>query len=166
MIKVALKYGIVNGAFLIILFLVGLSLGIHPFLEIRHLFFDFTLFGLFIFFTLNEFKRYRNDGILHFWQGMSLGFYVIVIAIALYVIFIGTYIDPDFIAEYQKLAHELLAAKVDQFPDDFNESQLAAHQQAIDQLTEWRLISQTAVKKIVTGFFVTPVISIFLRRNK
>jgi hypothetical protein len=101
--KVAIKYALLCGAFLLLLFWVSYRFGSNPLIDFRHLFFDLVIFVLFIFFSCKEFKSYRNGGILHFWQGMTLGFLTYAPAALLFSIglLIFFWVDPNLMEDFR-----------------------------------------------------------------
>lgn len=167
MIKPVIKYSILCGVFLFALFFVSLGFGSNPLLDIRHFFFDLAIFFLFTFFAGKEFKDFRNNGYLHFWQGISIGFLVFIPAVlifsfALYVIF---QLYPELIAGYKEGAKALLDSKREVFLKEFSEDQLEEQITAVDAVTATQLVFGTFWKKLIAGFFVTPVVSIILRKK-
>ena len=86
--EVGFRYAGVAAFLMIIVFLVSYYIGVHPFIEMSHLFFDLFIYGLVIYFALNEFKTVNNKGILHFWQGMSIGFFVNIFSCGIYMVFL------------------------------------------------------------------------------
>src|SRR5687768_13060153 len=71
--KVSARYGAAAGILAFILLLVMYYIGPRPLLTSPFLDFRILLFGIFIFFTLKEFRDYYYDGILYFWQAMLGG---------------------------------------------------------------------------------------------
>ena len=78
--KISVRYGAAAGILAFILLLVMYYLGPHPLLTSPFLDFRILLFGIFIFFTLKEFRDYYHDGILYFWQAMLGGWTVVLVA--------------------------------------------------------------------------------------
>ena len=73
MVTVALKYMAFGSLLSILLILALFYAQRHPLLMPPILDFRILIFGVFIFFSLKEFRDYLNGGILYFWQGMSVG---------------------------------------------------------------------------------------------
>ena len=167
MIKPSLKYAVLCCVFLIGLFFVSLNFGSNPLLDIRHFVFDLAVFFLFVFFAVNEFKTYRNEGYLHFFQGISVGLAVFVPAVILFSLALSVIFSayPELIEGYKAGAKAFLDSKKDIFLEEFSEEQLAEQIKAIDQVTAWQLVASTFGKKLFAGFLVTPVVSIILRKK-
>ena len=75
LLRISARYGVVGGVLAFVLLLIMYYLGRHPL--VTSPFFDFRilLFGIFIFFTLKEFRDYEQGGVLYFsetWSRNSL----------------------------------------------------------------------------------------------
>lgn len=167
MIRPTIKYAILCALFLIALFFVSLNFGSNPLLDIRHFIFDIAVFFLFIFFAGKEYKDFRNDGYLHFWEGISIGFIVfvpsvLIFSLTLYVIF-ESY--PVLIDGYKEGAKAFLEMKKEIFLQEFSQEQLEEQIQSIDEVTSLQLVISTFGKKLFAGFLITPVVSIILRKK-
>ncbi|MEM6735862.1 MAG: DUF4199 domain-containing protein [Bacteroidota bacterium] len=167
MVKSTAKYSILCGVFLFSLFFVSLRLGGNPFFNILHYLFDVVVFFLFTFFAGKEFKDFKNDGYLHFWQGISIGSIVcipaaIVFSLSLYVIF---ELNPKLMEEYRESAKAFLESKKDVFLEEFSREKFMEQFSAVDFVSTSELALQTLWKKLFMGFFITPIVSIILRRK-
>lgn len=167
MFKASWKYALICGVFLTVLYHLSAFFGLNPLINIGHLVFDILIFGLFIFFALKEFKTYDNEGILHFWQGMTIGFIVfglstVVFSMALVIFFI---FDENAVINYQEAATNFLNSRAEIYKEQFGEEGFAKQLTEIQNVAVSDLIISSAVKKILAGFFITPVISIILRKQ-
>lgn len=167
MIKPTLKYAVLCSVFLIALFFTSLNFGSNPLLDIRHFLFDVAVFFLFIYFAGKEYKDFRNDGFLHFWQGISIGFIVFVPAVILFslVLFVIFEYNPELTDGYKEGARAFLEAKKVVFLEEFSEEQFNDQLEAIDEVTSAQLVVSTFGKKLFAGFLITPVVSIILRKK-
>ncbi|HEX6224619.1 MAG TPA: DUF4199 domain-containing protein, partial [Chryseolinea sp.] len=100
--KISLRYGAAGGILAFVLLLVMYYTGPHPLLTSPFLDFRILLFGIFIFFTLKEFRDYYQDGSLYFWQAMLGGWTVILIATIATSILLWLFgvWDNDFVDSY------------------------------------------------------------------
>ncbi|MEM0939105.1 MAG: DUF4199 domain-containing protein [Bacteroidota bacterium] len=167
MAKSTVKYSIICGVFLFTLFFVSLKFGGNPFFNIRHYFFDIVIFFLFIFFAGKEFKDFKYNGCLHFWQGISIGFIVfipaaIVFSLLLYITF---ELNPELMEGYRKAAKAFIESKEDILLEEFSSEKLSEQYSAVDVISTSELALKTFWKKLFMGFFVTPIVSIILRRK-
>lgn len=167
MFKVSIKYALFCALFLVVLFFLSGYLGANPLIDLTHLFFDVIIIGVFIFFTQKDYKTNVYDGYLHFWQGMTLGFFVYTVVAAVFALFLATYLwlDPDVLPAYKASATAFLSEKRDVYVEQFGEEGFQVQLDGIELVTATDLWVSSAVKKIIAGFFVTPVISIILRKK-
>lgn len=167
MYQTAIKYAITCGIFLSVLFHMAFYYMANPYIDINHLFFDFLIFCLFLFFALKEYKKYKNEGILHFWQAMTISFYVYVQASLLFAVYliIYHYLNPGLLESYKAEAMVFLTERSEMYIDRFGEAQLEQQKEAIAQTTAQSLIIQAFIKKIGIGLFSAPIISILLRKK-
>ena len=152
---------------MLLLFWVSYRFGSNPLSDFRHLFFDLVIFVLFVFFSCKEFKTYSNDGILHFWQGMTLGFLTYLPASVLFLlgIIIFFWVDPNLLEDFKLQAMYFLESNREEFLNEMTEEQYAARKDQIETVTTLQMISGATFKKIMAGFFVTPVVTIILRKK-
>ncbi len=167
MIKQTLKYSIICGAFLSALFFVSLKFGSNPILDQRHLFFDLAVFFLFIFFAGKEYKDFRKGGIFYFWQGISIGMIVLIPSIIIFSIFLAVIFQqyPELIEQYREGAKLMVDTQKELYVETFGEDAIEDQYQQINSRTSFEIIQRNAVWKVLTGFLVTPVVSIILRRK-
>lgn len=167
MFKVTWKYSLLCGVFLIVLYHLSAYFGINPLINIGHLLFDILIFGLFIFFASKEYKSYHNNGILHFWQGMTIGFTVYSLGSLLFAVglIIYFYFDDLALIKYQEAATGFLNERAEIYQEQFGEEGFTQQLHEIEQITIRDLVFSSTIKKLFAGFFITPVISIILRKQ-
>src|SRR4051812_24689537 len=83
LISIALRYGAVAGILTFVLMVGLFYMGRHPLLISPFLDFRVLLFGVFIFFSLKEFRDDVQKGELYFWQGMMGSFMLVMVASAI-----------------------------------------------------------------------------------
>lgn len=98
----SLRYGAVAGGLSGILAILMYLIGRHPFLIAPYLDFRIMLFGVFLYFSLREFRDSQQGGILFFTQGIFGGFVLILVASVsgALVLYVFSLIVPDFVTEY------------------------------------------------------------------
>ncbi len=167
MFKVSIKYSLVCALFLVILFFLSGFLGANPLIDLTHLFFDVIIIGVFIFFAQKDYKTNYYEGYLHFWQGMTLGFFIYTVVAVIFAGFLAAYLwlDPTVLPAYKESATAFLSGKRDIYVEQFGEEGFQVQLDGIELVTAMDLWVSSAVKKIIAGFFVTPVISIILRKK-
>ncbi|MEP5612153.1 MAG: DUF4199 domain-containing protein [Cyclobacteriaceae bacterium] len=167
MIKSSIKYSILCGFFLVTLFWVSVKFGSNPLLDIRHFLFDLVIYFLFIFFAQKEFKTYHNEGILHFWQGMTIAFVVylpaaVISTVSLLLIF---QMDPSIMENYREGALAFLESKKIVLLEGITQEEYMQRVNDVDAITSTDLVISSGLKKVLAGFFITPVVSIILRKK-
>jgi len=167
MIRVSLKYAAFCGIFITAIFHVSFLLNSNPLIDVSHLIFDLIIFGLFVFFSQKEFKVYHTSGTFHFWQGMTIGLLVYLIASFLFGIGLFVYFSlfDHALEDYKLAASIFLESKSDIYKAEFGDKGFADQLDKIQGITAIDLITTSVLKKILAGFFITPVISIILRRQ-
>ena len=167
MFKTSIKYSIACALFLLILLFLSRSLGLNPLMDLSQLIFDALIFTLFTIFAIREFKIYQNGGNLHFWQGMTIGFFVYLPSILVFTIgfFVLFTINDSLLEEYKVEAMQFLELKKEEYINQFGQEQYEAQILAIENIALLGLTTTTAIKKLIAGFFVSPMISIILRKK-
>jgi hypothetical protein len=102
LLRISVRYGTVGGILAFVLLLTMFYLGRHPLITSPFLDFRVLLFGIFIFFTLKEFRDYEQDGVLYFAQAMIGGLTVIMIMTTVTSIMLQIFgsIEKDFVTTY------------------------------------------------------------------
>ncbi len=167
MIKPTLKYSLLCGIFLIGLFFISINFGSNPLLESRHFWFDLGVFLLFIFFAGKEYKDFRNEGYLHFWEGISIAFIVIFPAILIFILtlYVVFQLDTSFLNAYKTGATALLKANEDFYLEELGAEVLSGRYRDIEGITSAQLIQLTFRNKLFSAFLITPVVAIILRKK-
>ena len=102
LLRISVRYGTVGGILAFVLLIIMFYLGRHPLITSPFLDFRVLLFGIFIFFTLKEFRDYEQDGVLYFPQAMIGGLVVIMIMTTITSIMLQIFgtVEKDFVATY------------------------------------------------------------------
>jgi hypothetical protein len=165
LIAVPLKYGVIGGGLVILLFLVFYFLGRNPLIEIR--FVDILLLAIFIFFSNKEFKDRYNNKELHFWQGVTIGmitYFSIAIISALFILLLTVVIDPDLTTNYIETRIELLNENRETLVDSINEQAYMDALAGVKGTSPVDLAFDDFLKKSIIGLFLTIVIAVILRK--
>lgn len=160
------KYGGVGGMLSILLFLILMWLGENPL--ISGSMFGFFFIPIFVFFSIKEFKTYYNAGYLHFWQGMSIGFFCYMLLALLYALFVWVYLqsfDPEmlqaYVADRVALVMDTKSNLTAQLGEAVYEKTLAD----LQQVSAFDMALDSFLRKIFVGFFVTTLVSVVMRRS-
>ncbi len=168
MLKTSIKYALFCSVFLIVIFHVSDYFGINPLMNVVHLVFDLMIFSIFIFFGTKEFKVDQENEVLHFWQGMTIGFNIYLIATAFFSLYLLIYFQfsVSAVIDYQESATNFLLEKRDIYEEKIGAEAFQAQLDGIASVKWNDLVLSAALKKILAGFFITPVISIILRKQQ
>ena len=167
LLRISVRYGTVGGILAFVLLMIMYYLGLHPLVTSPFLDFRIMLFGIFIFFTLKEFRDYEQQGVLYFAQAMIGGFAVIIImttitSVLLHVFgtfekdFVGTYIEQ--VSSYWRSFSKQDVERIGKEIYERNLASLPATNMA--QLTRTYF-----VHGLVIGFFINIILSVILRRQ-
>jgi hypothetical protein len=165
--KVSVRYGAAAGILAFILLLVMHYVGPHPLLTSPFLDFRILLFGIFIFFTLKEFRDHYHNGILYFWQAMVGGWTVVVIATvatSILVWLFGVW-DNAFVDSYIGQAISYLKSFPQKDIDRIGKEIYERNLNALPTTNIFDLIQTYFMQGIVIGFFVNIILSVILRRQ-
>lgn len=165
---VPFKYGLVGSLLNILALLVLFYLGRHPLLLNPILDTRLPLYALFVFVGLKVFKEEYNNGVMHFWQGMTIGMILYIFMAILSGTFIYIYSEieaTNFLSEYIRLATDQLVTNKEIFIESIGEK---TYIDTIAQLPRTRsihLATDYLLKSIPIGLFLTIILSV-LMRNK
>ena len=167
MLKTSLKYALLSGVFMVLIYHLSFKIGVNPQVDPGHMVFDTVLIGLFIFFGIKEYKDRFNKGILFFWQGMTIGFYIYSIATIFFILGQVLYYNfsADAVINYKEAATNLLENQKQFYIDKLGVQVYREQVKAIEERTVTGLLLDELGKKLLAGFFITPVISIILRKQ-
>src|SRR5436190_16412944 len=102
LLKICMRYGAVAGLLSAILLVILFYTGRNPFLISPFLDFRIFIFGIFIFFSLKEFRDGSQSGLLYFWQALLGSFAVVLISsvISSTGLYIFGTLEKDFLTSY------------------------------------------------------------------
>jgi len=167
LLRISVRYGTVGGILAFILLIIMFYLGRHPLITSPFLDFRVLLFGIFIFFTLKEFRDYEQEGVLYFAQAMIGGLVVIMIMTTLTSIMLQIFgtVEKDFVATYidQVMAYLKAFTK-----EDIERVGKEIYERNLAELPSTNISKLTVtyfVHGLVIGFFVNIILSVILRRQ-
>jgi Protein of unknown function (DUF4199) len=167
LVGISLRNGFIGGILAVILLIVMYYMGPHPMLILPFVDFRILLFGVFIFFTLKEFRDTYQDGVLHFFQGMLGSFMLVMImaTVAAAGVWIFSATEPDFVADYIKQGMESLKAYS---KDDINRigKEVFDRNLALLPSTNGKaLAGKHFGQSLVFGLFLSVILSVILRKQ-
>jgi len=167
LLLISARYGAVAGVLAFVLMVAMYYLGRHPLTTSPFLDFRILLFGIFIFFTLKEFRDYEQQGVLNFSQAMIGGLAVVMVTSLVtspLLYLFGTWKD-EFVSDY--------IAQVTGYLSSFSEDDIARigkdvyerNLRALPATNISNLSITYFVHGLMIGFFVNIVLSVISRRE-
>lgn len=167
LIQVAIKMGLLGALMSIISLLILFYLGRHPLLLNPVLDARWPLMGLFVFFAL-KMLRDQNNGVLHFWQAMLLGFLIYMIMAQMAAAFIAIFASIDathFMSSYIAIATEQINVNRADLIDKLGEKTVTDALAMLPNTTASNLAFDYFLKSMPIGLILTLILSTLMRRK-
>lgn len=167
LVGISLRNGLIAGILAAVLLIALFYIGRHPMLIMPYADFRVVLFGIFIFFTLKEFRDSYQEGILHFFQGMVGSFIMIMTAAVLSALFVWAFaeLQPDFITEFIKQGLESAKIQYAQASTETEKNGLRVILENIPATNGRSMAKQHFAQSLIIGLFVSIILSIILRKQ-
>lgn len=156
--------GVLAGAILILLYFIGS----HPLLILPYADFRILLFGIFIFFTLKEFRDNHQEGVLYFGQGMvaSLIFVTVAATVGAMTVFIFSKAYPQFVSDFVKQGLESANAFLQNGSlNEEEKNQVRVMMESLPATNGKALAGRHFVQSLMIGFFISIILSVILRKQ-
>ena len=166
---VPFKYGFIGAAMNILALVVLYYLGRHPLLLNPILDARIPLYIIFVFVSFKEFKEQYSGGILHFWQGMTMGmiaYSIMALGASLFIFTFSAIETTHFLAEYIRIATSQLQANKALFIETISEK---TFNETLAQLPETRpvhLAVDYLLKSMPIGLFLTIILAVLFRQQR
>ena len=164
--RLASSYGLFSALMTIVAFLVFYFIGQQPWRNLISLILDVIIIGAFCFIAIRDFRDRHNDGILHFYHGMSIAFFVYLVTATLfslfYLLFIAV-ITPDFMEIYQESMIEFLESRKELLIQQGGEEEFQRQIDSVGQVQASGLVLDAFGKKVISGLVLAPIFSIVFR---
>jgi hypothetical protein len=161
------KYGAIASVIGFLAIITFYYSGKHPLLFPPYLDFRIILFGVFIYFSLREYRAFHNAGVLYFWEGL-IGSFALVTVFALLsslYIYIFSEIEEDFIPSFISLFKE----QVKTFsPDDIKQIGKENFERNLRELSatnNYAVARNYFIQSYFISFFISIILSVILRRQ-
>lgn len=167
LVKVCVRYGAVAGVLSVILLIILYYSGRNPMLIAPFLDFRIFVLGIFIFFSLKEFRDAYQGGLLYFWQGLFGSFVVVVLSstISSAGLYIFGSLEKNFVTSYI----QGMTAYLKTFPaEEIERIGKEIYERNLEDLPSTNistLVQTHFVQGIMIGFFVSLILSVILRRT-
>lgn len=164
---IAVRYGAIAAVLSIALNIAMFYMNRHPVMISPYLDFRIFLYGIFIFFSLKEYRDFHNEGALHFFQGMFGSFVLVatagVLGSILYRIF-GAF-ETNFIPEYVRLMTEYLKSAPEDEVARVGKETIERNLQALPSTNMGQIATLYLVQSFGIGLFVSIIMSVILRKQ-
>jgi hypothetical protein len=163
---ICLRYGVVAGVLAVIVSVTMFYLGRHPMLVSPFLDFRVLLLGVFIFFSLKEFRNHQ-EGVLYFWQGLLGGLCIVLLTTgigSIGLLVFGSLVE-GFVAQYIEQMTTYLKTFA---PDDIKRIGQDVYNRNLALLPTTNistLVMTYFFQGLIIGFFVSIILSVTLRRQ-
>ncbi len=167
LLRLALRNAFVAGVLIIVFMVILFYVGRHPFLITPLLDFRIFLFGVFIFFTLKEFRDYHQSGTLYFWQGLFGSFVVVLVSswIGAGGLWLFGSFEPAFVETYI----EQMIVKLREFPpeeiEEFGKEAFERNLALLPATNISQLVITHFAQGLLIGMPVSLLLSVILRRT-
>ena len=167
LVPISIRYGSIAAALSVSLMIVMYYLGRHPLMVAPFMDFRIFLYGIFIFFSLKEYREYHQEGVLYFWQGMIGSFILVATAAILgaFLIWIFGKWETNFIPSYITAMTDYLKgfpeADIKRIGKDAFERNLAE----LPSTNIQQIASLYIVQSFGIGLFVSIILSVILRKQ-
>jgi Protein of unknown function (DUF4199) len=167
LVGISLRNGIIGGILAVALLIVMYYMGPHPMLILPFVDFRILLFGVFIFFTLKEFRDTYQDGVLHFFQGMLGSFMLVMImaTVAAAGVWIFSACEPDFVADYITQGMESLKTYSKDDIDRIGKEVFDRNLALLPSTNGKALAGKHFGQSLVFGLFLSVILSVILRKQ-
>ena len=167
LLPISVRYGAIGGALGFVLLVIMYYMGRHPLLTSPFLDFRILLFGIFVFFSLKEFRDYEQQGALYFSQAMLGGLSVILVmtVIGSLLLWVFGTMVPDVVNDYVMQVTDYLKAFTDEEIDRIGKDIYERNLEALPSTNISNLSITYFVHGLVIGFFVNIILSVILRRQ-
>ncbi|NBP70267.1 MAG: DUF4199 domain-containing protein [Cytophagia bacterium] len=167
LVWVPLRYGAIASIIAFALVVVLYFGGRHPFLIPMYADFRIFLFGLFLFFSLKEFRDQYKQGVLYFFQGMVAS-YVFLLSFALLsasFIWVFAATNDEFVKEFIRLfieqASTIPMEDIERVGKDNFERNLAG----VSNTNAFEMAKNYFRQSLLIGFFISIIVTIILRKQ-
>jgi hypothetical protein len=168
LLLVPFKFGFIGSLMIILGLIVLFYLGRHPLLLNPLLDARIPIYALITYISFKVFKEQYNSGIMHFWQGMSMGMiaYILMAFGAALFIYVFSAIDStNFLSEYIRIATGQLVINKDLFIETIGEKTYTDTLAQLPTTQPIHLAVDYLLKSMPIGLFLTIILSVLLRRK-
>ncbi len=129
--------------------------------------FRILLYGVFIFFSLKEFREYHQEGVLYFWQGMVGSFVVVATAAVIGSLILRVFIslEDNFIPEYVSVMTEYLRGFPEEEINRIGKDAYDRNLEGLPATTSAQIATLYLAQSFGIGLFISIILSVILRKQ-
>jgi hypothetical protein len=167
LVSIGVRNGLIAAGLSIALLIAMYYMGRHPLMVSPFLDFRILLFGVFILFTLREFRESHQEGALYFWQGMMGSFITVSVTATLASLMLLAFcaFEPTFMPSYIEAMTDYLKTfpkeDIARIGKDIYERNLAL----LPSTNSKQVAGLYFAQSIVIGLFVSIILSVILRKQ-
>ncbi|MBS0001402.1 MAG: DUF4199 domain-containing protein [Cyclobacteriaceae bacterium] len=166
--SVPLRYGFLAGIISMLLFLILHYSGKNPFLIPPLFDFRIILYPIVLVFAIRDFKENKNGGILHFWQGISVGVQTVLtgaLLMAIFILFFGGLIETAMVPDYILEMTEQIKSMNEDVMNSVGSDAISRSLELLPTTDIYDLALDYFIKSLPYGVFLTIIISLILRNK-
>jgi len=167
LVFIGVRYGAIAGVLAIVLLIAMYYIGRHPLMVSPFVDFRILLFGVFIFFSLREFREDYQAGTLYFWQGMIGSFIMVMVAgtLASILLLIFCSFENEFILSFVKLRIEYLKTFPPEDIKRIGKEVFERNLELVSSTNSKQIASLYFAQSLMIGLFVGIILSVILRKQ-
>lgn len=167
LVKVPLRYGLIASLIAFASVIVLFYAGKHPFLIPMYADFRIFLFGLFIFFSLKEFRDQHQQGTLYFFQGMVASYVFLLSFALLSALFIWLFAvtNSGFITEFVSLFIEQARTIPTEDIERLGKDNFERNLEEVSHTNAFGMSKLYFRQSLLIGFFISIIVTIILRKQ-
>jgi len=167
LIKVPVKFGAVGSLLLSILMLILFYMGKHPMLIPVIMDFRLVAIPIFVVLATLEFRDFKNQRKLVFWQGMLIGFvcyFSMGLGAGLFILLFSL-ANPAFVTQFTDISTQTMIQNKEELLKSIGLEVYNANLAKLPSTTGYDLSVDYFFKTLIVGLFFTIIISVILRRQ-
>ncbi len=167
LVRVPLRYGIIASLIAFALVVVLFYADKHPFLIPMYADFRIFLFGLFIFFSLKEYRDQYQQGVLYFFQGMVAS-YIFLLSFALLsasFIWLFASMNEEFIKQFISLFIEQARTIPTEDIERLGKDNFERNLEEVSYTNAFGMAKLYFRQSLLIGFFISIIVTIILRKQ-
>lgn len=165
---VPLRFGLYGSSINIVAILMLYYFGRHPLLMSPLFDARLPLYIIFILFSMKIFRDQYNNGVMHFWQGMTVGivnYMSMAITVALFIQIFAGIESTEFLSEYIRMTTDQIMTNKEIFIESIGQETFDDTLKQLPSTTSLHLAADFLLKSMPVGLFLTIILAVLMRRK-